>query len=226
MGYPLAKILRSQLERKIHAYEPMPVLDAREFAWAKRVESLYPEIRKEVETLLKDVEKIQNFNDVLPGQRALKQDAMWKSYFLYALKKEIIPNCAACPNTLSAIKEIPGVINAFFSILKPGVEIPPHRGPYAGIMRYHLGVIIPKGDVGIRVDKTVYRWEEGKSLFFDDSFDHEAWNRTDSIRVILFVDIERELPTYLGILNRILINIFSLSKSARYAQKKITNSVT
>ena len=52
MGYPLAKILRSQLERKIHAYEPMPVLDAREFAWAKRVESLYPEIRKEVETLL------------------------------------------------------------------------------------------------------------------------------------------------------------------------------
>lgn len=225
MGYSLAKKLRIGIEKLIHNYEPEAVLDAREFPWAKRVESFYPEIRKEAEALLSDIDKIQNFNDVLPNQRALKQDAQWKSFFLYALKQEIKPHAIKCPQTVRAIEEIPGVINAFFSILRPGVEIPPHRGPYAGIMRYHLGVIIPKGDVGIRVDKNLCRWEEGKSLFFDDSFEHEAWNRTDDIRVILFVDMERELPNPLSIFNKLLLNLFAHSKSAQEAKQSIQKSL-
>ena len=71
---------------------------------------------------------------------------------------------------------------AFFSILAPGKHLPPHRGPYKGVMRYHLGLLIPEPaeQCGIRVDTETRHWAEGESMIFDDTFEHEAWNDTDA----------------------------------------------
>ena len=69
-----------------------------------------------------------------------------------------------------------------FSILEPGKHLPPHRGPYNGVLRLHLGLIVPepREQLGIRVENEVYRWREGEAVIFDDAYEHEAWNRTDT----------------------------------------------
>ncbi len=67
-----------------------------------------------------------------------------------------------------------------FSILEPGKHLPPHRGPYNGVLRLHLGLIVPepRDQLGIRVENEIYRWREGEAVIFDDAYEHEAWNNT------------------------------------------------
>jgi beta-hydroxylase len=76
------------------------------------------------------------------------------------------------------LQKVPGLKTAMFSILEPGKHIPPHRDPYDGVLRFHLGLIVPepRDTLAIRVADQVLHWEEGKALVFDDHFEHEAWN--------------------------------------------------
>jgi aspartyl/asparaginyl beta-hydroxylase (cupin superfamily) len=219
--YSAFRKYRDLLERRIHQTDPRSVFESPEFPWATRVEQSHTFIKQEGQAILHDLNQVINFNDVLPNQRALQQGADWKSFYLVAMERPVPAHQERCPATTEALKQIPGVLNAFFSILQPGVYIPPHRGPYSGILRYHLGVIIPAGDVAIRVDQTICHWQEGKSLFFDDSFEHEAWNRTDSLRVVLFVDLVRPLPKPLSVINRAVLKAMSLSKEVRYARRTV-----
>ena len=79
---------------------------------------------------------------------------------------------------------------AGFSRLAPGAHIVPHRGyeGYSGyVLRLHLGLDVPAG-CGIRVGTETKGWQEGKCLVFDDSFEHEAWNRGDRTRTVLLCD--------------------------------------
>ena len=102
---------------------------------------------------------------------------------------------------------------AFFSILAPGKHIPEHRGKHKGIIRYHLGLMIPEPQSACRIriaDKVAY-WEEGKSLMFDDTFYHEAWNETDDYRVVLFLDIARPLRFPLSLVNWLVNNLIAAS---------------
>lgn len=219
----LLKGLRSQLENRIHALEPRAVLPNELFPWHTELEAAASHIRREAEQILPKLDRVVNFDQVLPSQRALYQGELWKSYFLVARGEPIPLHAEQCPATLQALNSVPNLINAFFSILKPGTVIPPHRGPYAGLMRYHLGLIVPTGDVRIRVDQTICQWQEGKSLFFDDSFEHEVWNRTSETRVILFVDFARPLPGILGHLNQAMLEVFKLTPAAREAHQFVLN---
>jgi beta-hydroxylase len=92
---------------------------------------------------------------------------------------------------------------AFFSILAPGKHLPPHRGAYKGVLRLHLGLIIPEPAemCAIRVGSQTRHWQEGRVMIFDDVFQHEAWNRTDALQVILFVDIMRPMRFPANMLN-------------------------
>jgi aspartyl/asparaginyl beta-hydroxylase (cupin superfamily) len=74
-----------------------------------------------------------------------------------------------------------------FSALNPHKRITPHTGPMNGIIRAHLGLVVPKGAY-IRVGKDERTWEEGKLLVFDDSFEHEVWNHSDYVRIVLFIN--------------------------------------
>ena len=104
---------------------------------------------------------------------------------------------------------------AMFSILAPKKHIPEHRGMWKGMLRYHLGLIIPwpPGSCRIRVGQDIRTWDEGKSLVFDDSHLHEAWNDSDQYRVVLFVDVVRPLIFPLSLINRSVIWITAHSKS-------------
>ena len=87
-----------------------------------------------------------------------------------------------CPETTRLVESVPGMETAMFSILSPGKHIPPHHGPYKGVLRYHLGLLVPEPEdqLGISVGGQVAHWSEGESLVFDDTFEHSAWNDTDA----------------------------------------------
>ncbi|MGH8399135.1 MAG: aspartyl/asparaginyl beta-hydroxylase domain-containing protein, partial [Gammaproteobacteria bacterium] len=76
----------------------------------------------------------------------------------------------------------------FFSVLKPGAHIPPHTGVINTRLVTHLPLIIPP-DCGIRVGNETRGWKEGECIVFDDTFEHEAWNKSDQTRVVLIFDI-------------------------------------
>ena len=96
---------------------------------------------------------------------------------------------------------------AFFSILAPRKHIPDHRGPFKGLLRYHLALKIPEPRELCRIDVggELRHWEEGKSLLFDDTYVHEAWNDSDDVRVVLFVDVVRPVRPPAEYLSRALI---------------------
>jgi beta-hydroxylase len=116
---------------------------------------------------------------------------------------------------------------AMFSILAPRKHIPEHRGMYKGMLRYHLGLIIPgpDGACRIRVGQDIRSWQEGKSLVFDDSHMHEVWNDTDAYRVVLFVDLVRPLPFPLSLVNRSIIWMIAQTPSITEPMDRIRNKL-
>src|SRR5579862_5471513 len=85
---------------------------------------------------------------------------------------------------------------AMFALLPPGSRLGAHRDPFAGSLRYHLGLVTPNADTcRIVVDGEAYSWRDGEPVMFDETFIHTAENRSDVTRIILFCDIERPLRT-------------------------------
>ena len=103
-------------------------------------------------------------------------------------------NMKMCPKTSSLLRSIRGVKSAYFSVLSPGKHIPPHKGPYKGIIRYQLGLSVPKsGECKLIVDNKEYFWKEGEGVLFDDTYTHEVQNKTKEIRIALLLDIKRKI---------------------------------
>ena len=203
-----------------------PFLDSKEFSWTPDLENNWYIIREELDNILQYTEALPNFQDISPDQGySTTQDNSWKTYFLYGYGVKAEKNCQKCPETTKILESIPGMKTAFFSILLPGKHIPEHRGPYKGVVRCLLGLKIPepKEKCRIRVANEIRHWEEGKAMFFDDSFPHEAWNETDGIRVVLFIDIVRPMRFPLSWLNIALLKLIAVSpfvQDASNNQKK------
>jgi beta-hydroxylase len=187
--------------------------DPADFPWTTTLEDGWRLIREELDEVLKYKEHIPNFQDISREQLGLTQDDRWKTYFFYAYGVKAEGNCARCPETTRLLGQIPGMKTAFFSIFGPRKHLPAHRGPYKGVIRYHLGLKIPEPATacGIRVGDEVGHWQEGKSLIFDDTYDHEAWNDTDGDRVVLFVDFVRPLRAPASLVNAAFIKAIGLS---------------
>lgn len=114
----------------------------------------------------------------------------WDVFGIIDLQGNFMPeNAAKCPKTTAIVQQIPGVNTAGFSKLTPGCIVKPHKGFTDDVLRCHLGLVIPEGDCGLKVEETVYRWEEGKAFIFDDRALHEAWNKTSLPRYILIIDL-------------------------------------
>ena len=108
-----------------------------------------------------------------------------------------------CPATVKLIESIPSVSAAMFALLPPNAKIVVHRDPYAGSIRYHLGLVTPNDErCRIIVDGEARHWEDGKALLFDETYVHHAENGTDQWRLILFCDVERPVaPRFVGWIN-------------------------
>lgn len=191
--------------------------EVQNFSWAANLEMQWQAIRQELNSVLQKVNELPNFQDISSDQMSITQDDRWKTYFFYAYGIKAHKNCEKCPHTTRLVEQIPGMKTAFFSILLPHKHIPEHRGAYKGLIRYHLGLKVPQlsSKCAIRVGDEVRHWQEGKSLIFDDTFPHQAWNQTDDIRVVLFVDFVRPMRFPAALLNR---SIFQLIAWSPYIQ--------
>lgn len=99
-----------------------------------------------------------------------------------------------CPKTVEILKRTPSIKAAMFASLPPGGVLNQHRDPYAGSLRYHLGLVTPNSDdCYILVDGVRHSWRDGKDVLFDETFIHEAYNKTDKQRIILFADVHRPM---------------------------------
>jgi ornithine lipid ester-linked acyl 2-hydroxylase len=199
-----------------------PFFDPDDFPWVAPIEAEWKTIRAELDDVLSYQAELPNFQDISIDQLSLTDDDRWKTYFFYGYGFKSEPNCARCPETARIVERIPGMQTAMFSILAPGKHLPPHTGPYKGVLRYHLGLAIPASDerVGIKVGGQTAHWEEGKSLVFDDTFEHEAWNDTDETRVVLFVDVVRPLRQPVKAFNDFMIKAIGYSPFIQDARKR------
>jgi len=183
------------------------------FPWIAEVEANWRTIRAELEKVLEDREALPNFQDISKDQIEITDDDDWKTFFLYGFGFKAKLGAEMCPQTAALMEQIPGMKTAMYSILSPRKHILDHRGPYKGVLRYHLGLIVPqeKEACRIRVGEDVRHWAEGESMIFDDTYNHEVWNDTDETRVVLFVDVLRPLPFPESLVNRAIV------KAIRYS---------
>jgi aspartyl/asparaginyl beta-hydroxylase (cupin superfamily) len=188
-------------------------LTGEEFPWAKRLEAGVPKMQRELAVVLERPEDVPNFQDLSKDQIHLSDDDKWKTYFFYAFGHRAERNCDTCPETAKLVESVPGMQTAFFSILAPGKHIPAHRGAFKGIVRYHLALKVPaaKENCRIRVGTDYRHWEEGQSMFFDDTYFHEVWNDTDETRVVLFMDVVRPLRFPANLINAAVIGLIKHS---------------
>jgi aspartate beta-hydroxylase len=174
--------------------------DPRLFPWFAALEARTGEIRAEAVALLTStIEGLRPYVRLDPGTPDNKWSALdgsldWSACFLweYGIRNDIV--CARCPITAAAIEAIPQnrvpgrAPSAFFSILKPGAHIPPHTGVTNTRTIIHLPLVVPP-DCSFRVGGETREWIEGQAFAFDDTIEHEAWNRSDQQRIVLILDV-------------------------------------
>ena len=177
----------------------------------KILEDNYRVIKNEIQLIINKSKDLPKFHEVDNGQEYISDnDGVSWSLFnvkLYGMwHKE---NMQKCPKTVALLSNMGSVKSIYFSILDPGKHIPPHNGPYKGILRYQLALSVPKtGNCELIVDNKSFHWEEGKSVMFDDTFVHEVKNETNEKRMALLLDIKREdLKGFLYYYDKLIVRI-------------------
>ncbi|MBX8519283.1 aspartyl/asparaginyl beta-hydroxylase domain-containing protein [Pseudomonas cichorii] len=126
----------------------------------------------------------------------------WKRFYLKWYDKALPSAETLCPKTVALVNSIPNVKGAMFALLPGDSHLNPHRDPFAGSLRYHLGLSTPNSDAcRIFVDGEEYSWRDGQDVMFDETYVHWVKNETQTTRVILFCDVERPLTN--GFMTRI-----------------------
>ena len=177
---------------RVHAH---PYLPASELAGMDKLRAHWKEIRDEALALRSahEIKASNQYNDV--GFNSFFRFG-WKRFYLKWYGEPLASAQALCPKTVELLNAIPGIKAAMFATLAPNSKLNPHRDPFAGSLRYHLGLITPNSrDCRIFVDGEEHAWGDGKDVVFDETFVHWVENKTDQTRVILFADVERPLRT-------------------------------
>lgn len=171
-----------------------------EFSWLEEVEAAIPDIQDELRAVLADQEDfhpyVQASADRPRAANPLIGDPSWGAFYQWRNGAIVTENAARCPKTMAALDHAPmpkidkRSPMALWSLLRPGTKIQPHHGLLNTRLICHIPLIV-QDNCALRVGSETREWQEGKALIFDDSFEHEAWNLSDSIRVVLLFEIWR-----------------------------------
>lgn len=132
------------------------------------------------------------------------------------------------PVLVSVLDQCPEIIGCIISILEGQTMIPIHNGYYKGILRFMLPIIIPKDKDNVYLCNNYikYVWEEGKSVLWDDLYPHKVFNKTDDMRVVIYMDVKRKnIPTFLKVINNIVSVLMGKSKIVRDEIKRTEKKV-
>jgi aspartate beta-hydroxylase len=174
--------------------------ERRHFPWIKDIEAQTDAIRGELEALLEEDEgALRPYVAMDPGTPDNKWSPLdhkldWSALHLWKDGRRDDSVCARFPRTAAAVEalplsDLPGrTPTVFFSLLRPGTHLPAHTGVSNVRTIIHLPLIVPPG-CGFRVGGETREWQVGRAWAFDDTIEHEAWNRSDRIRAILIFDV-------------------------------------
>ncbi|SBS38609.1 Aspartyl/Asparaginyl beta-hydroxylase [Marinomonas spartinae] len=174
-----------------------PFIDVKEFPELKVVEDNWEMIRDEALVLNSSaqIKASEDLDDL--GFNSFFRTG-WKRFYLKWYGADLKSAKQLCPNTVALLSTVPDVKGAMFAMLPPGARLVKHRDPYAGSLRYHLGLVTPNSDdCHIVVDGIQYSWRDGESVMFDETFIHYAENKTDQNRIVLFLDVKRPVSFFL-----------------------------
>jgi aspartate beta-hydroxylase len=170
------------------------------FPWYAQLEASTDIVREELrQVLLEAQDDLESFlggpAGDLPGllKGSGKVPASWDAFFFFRHSERFDEHLKRCPHTAALLHELPLVRvrahapEALFSVLRPGSHILPHRGVTNTRLVTHLPLIVPP-DCAIRVGGEIHAWQEGRAVTFDDTMEHEAWNRSGETRVVMILD--------------------------------------
>lgn len=174
--------------------------DRAQFPWAAALEAASADIRLELEAVLASGRGFEPYirrsADRPSVGNPLLDSLDWSACFLIKDGRDVGDNAIRCPRTMAALREVPlcrivdRTPSVLFSLLRPGTRIRPHSGFTNARLICHLPLIVPR-DCALRVGNDTRAWREAQLLVFDDSIEHEAWNLSDRLRVVLLFDIWR-----------------------------------
>jgi aspartate beta-hydroxylase len=177
-----------------------PYFDRALFSWYEALEEATPAIQEELRQVLDtegvlipflgdfDADTTDPYLGGNPGSRS------WDAYFLHRHGRRFEDHLARCPKTAAALEQVPLTVvrdhapEVLFSILAPDTHIKPHHGVTNTRVVTHLPLLVPDGDCHLVVGGQPHGWREGHCITFDDTFLHEAWNRTGHRRVVMILD--------------------------------------
>lgn len=216
-----ARLMRRVYDRRLH---DAAVLDCeRHFPDAARFAANWRPIRAEALEVATGLARIPRFHEIMHEQADISANdgRDWRMYIMQAYGVRFPRNLARCPTLAAIVAQSPDVLSASFSFLAPGKHIPPHRGPFRGILRGYLVLSMPLDAEGrpaatLTVDGHAHRLHEGQFLLWDDTFEHEVFNASDEVRIVLLLDIRRRLmPGGLRLLSNAVIALVRLGIRVR-----------
>jgi predicted nucleotidyltransferase/aspartyl/asparaginyl beta-hydroxylase (cupin superfamily) len=201
----------------------LPFIPSHHFPFVAELEANWQVIRGELDTLLEDRDSIPFLDNISKDQTRISHSQKWRAFFLWGWDEELTGNTARCPKTAALMRKVPNLRSAWFSILSPNYKIKAHKGLTKGILRAHLGLIVPKRwqQCRMEVDGEAVHWREGKCFVFDDSRTHQVWNKTDQERVILLLDFDRPMRWPASVLHRLAMNLLKRTAYYRDARKNL-----
>ncbi len=190
-----------------------PFLDPDLFPFLAPIRARWREIEAEARGVLKHREAIPGFQEISPDQYRIATEKNWRTFVLFGFGDRLESNCRQMPVTTELLSRLPNLRVAWLSILAPGYHIPAHSGVTKGILRAHLGLVIPadRERCRIRVGDEVRAWAPGEIIVLDDTYDHEVWNETDEERTVLLFDFDRPMRWYGRLMNRAFLRAIRLS---------------
>lgn len=200
-----------------------PFLEKTLFPFLSEFEGRWHEMEAEAREVVKLREHIPGFQDISPDQYRIATASNWKTFVLFGFGERLARNCSKAPITAEILSRVPKLQTAWFSILAPGYHIPAHTGVTKGILRVHLGLIIPREreKCRIRVGDQIRAWEAGKVVVLDDTYEHEVWNDTDEERVVLLFDFDRPMRAGGRFMNWLLMKLLRLTAFYQEPKKNL-----
>ncbi len=200
-----------------------PVISNTHFDFLEAFEHHWSVIEQEAQEVLKYRDAIPGFQEISPDQYRLAKGQNWKTFILFGFGKRLMKNTQLTPQTATLLEQVPNLQSAMFSILAPGYHIPAHKGVTKGVLRCHVGLIVPRESekCRIRIHEEIVSWAPGKVFVFDDTFEHEVWNETDEERVILLFDFDRPMKLPARILNTIMLQVLKLTAFYQEPKKNL-----
>lgn len=202
-----ANAVRAIYERRI---DTPPTLAAEHyFPNGEKFAQSWTDIRDEALAIACEIANVPRFHDIMPAQADISANdgRDWRIFIMKVYGVTVEENLRRCPTVAALLADARDVVSCVFSFLAPGKHVPKHRGPFRGILRYHLMLSVPRDANGnptcqLDVDGVPYHLVDGEHLLWDDTYPHEAWNRSDQVRIAMLLDVwRRDQPMDVALLS-------------------------